>query len=50
MVRLTLIFRIVDGLPLAEGLDKDEMESYKGQAKVDHGDMQKCLMSLSCFP
>uniref|UniRef100_A0A7S3VHR9 Uncharacterized protein n=1 Tax=Dunaliella tertiolecta TaxID=3047 RepID=A0A7S3VHR9_DUNTE len=34
MVRLTLIFRIVDGLPLAEGLDKDEMESYKSQAKM----------------
>lgn len=37
MVRLTLIARLVDGLPLAEGLDTDkdlEIDSYKGQAKV----------------
>lgn len=37
MVRLTLIARVRDGLPLAEGLDADkehEMYSYKSQAKV----------------
>lgn len=37
MVRLTLIARARDGLPLAEGLDADkehEMYSYKSQAKV----------------
>lgn len=37
MVRLTLIARTRDGLPLAEGLDADkehEMYSYKSQAKV----------------
>ncbi|KAG1678873.1 hypothetical protein FOA52_003541 [Chlamydomonas sp. UWO 241] len=36
MVRLTLIARLVDGLPLAEGLDTDkdvEVDSYKSQAK-----------------
>lgn len=37
MVRLTLLARVRDGLPLAEGLDADkehEMYSYKSQAKV----------------
>ena len=37
MVKLTLIHRVRDGLPLAEGLDTDkehEMYSYKSQAKV----------------
>lgn len=37
MVRLTLIARLTDGLPLAEGLDTDkdvEVDSYKSQAKV----------------
>ena len=37
MVRLTLIARVADGLPLAEGLDGDkdsEIDQYKGQAKV----------------
>jgi hypothetical protein len=37
MVRLTLIARTRDGLPLAEGLDADkehEMYAYKSQAKV----------------
>lgn len=39
MVRLTLIARVSDGLPLAEGLDRDEnpemrQQDYKGQAKV----------------
>ncbi|GAB4820443.1 hypothetical protein N2152v2_007489 [Parachlorella kessleri] len=36
MVRLTLVARVRDGLPLAEGLDADkehEMYSYKSQAK-----------------
>lgn len=40
MVRLTLIARMRDGLPLAEGLDADkehEMYSYKSQAKVGGG-------------
>ena len=37
MVRLTLIARVHDGLPLAEGLDTEreiEVDAYKGQAKV----------------
>lgn len=37
MVKLTLIHRVRDALPLAEGLDTDkdhEMYSYKSQAKV----------------
>ena len=37
MVRLTMIARITDGLPLAEGLDNDkelELEEHKHQAKV----------------
>ena len=37
MVRLTLIARVHDGLPLAEGLDTDkeiEVDAYKSQAKV----------------
>ncbi len=38
-VRLTLIARVSDGLPLAEGLDRDEdaemrQYDYKNQAKV----------------
>lgn len=36
MVRLTLIARALDGLPLAEGLDTDkdsELDQYKSQAK-----------------
>mmetsp|Transcript_30683 Transcript_30683/g.78391 ORF Transcript_30683/g.78391 Transcript_30683/m.78391 type:complete len:220 (-) Transcript_30683:255-914(-) len=36
MVRLTLIARVIDGLPLAEGLDSDkdsEIEQYKSLAK-----------------
>ena len=40
MVRLSLIARVRDGLPLAEGLDADkehEMYSYKSQAKVGAG-------------
>lgn len=40
MVRLTLIARVADGLPLAEGLDIDKeqnLDVYKAQAKV------KCL-------
>jgi hypothetical protein len=37
MVRLTLIARVTDGLPLAEGLDTDkdpDIDAYKQQAKV----------------
>ena len=37
MVRLTLISRVHDGLPLAEGLDNEkdkELDTYKLQAKV----------------
>ena len=37
MVRLTLIARVTDGLPLAEGLDSEkdpEIDQYKSQAKV----------------
>jgi hypothetical protein len=37
MVRLTLLARITDGLPLAEGLDDDQnqdLNHYKMQAKV----------------
>jgi hypothetical protein len=40
-VRLTLIARVSDGLPLAEGLDRDEepemrQYDYKNQAKVGY--------------
>lgn len=48
MVRLTLIARVRDGLPLAEGLDADkehEMYSYKSQAKVGAGG-QLCAYRL----
>ena len=41
MVRLTLIARVRDGLPLAEGLDSDkdhDLDKYKQQAKV-----RRCL-------
>ena len=41
MVRLTLIARTRDGLPLAEGLDADkehEMYQYKSQAKVRYSE------------
>mmetsp|Transcript_22031 Transcript_22031/g.61143 ORF Transcript_22031/g.61143 Transcript_22031/m.61143 type:complete len:218 (+) Transcript_22031:471-1124(+) len=37
MVRLTLIARVTDGLPLAEGLESDkssDVEQYKQQAKI----------------
>ncbi len=37
MVKLTLIARVSDGLPLAEGLDGDkdhELAAFKQQAKV----------------
>lgn len=37
MVKLTLIARVSDGLPLAEGLDNDkdhELSNFKQQAKV----------------
>ncbi len=37
MVRLTLIARVADGLPRAEGLDSDkehDLDVYKSQAKV----------------
>ena len=36
MVRLTLLARISDGLPLAEGLEdaQQELENWKRQAKV----------------
>lgn len=35
MVKLTLLARVADGLPLAEGLDgSPELEFYKSQAKV----------------
>ena len=40
MVRLTLIARLSDGLPLAEGLDSEkdpEIDQYKVQAKVRRG-------------
>ncbi len=47
MVRLTLIARVQDGLPLAEGLDSEkdaEIDSYKTQAKVC-----SCRYALCCF-
>lgn len=46
MVQLTLIARVTDGLPLAEGLDSDKshnLDEYKAKAKV-------CLLhSLGCI-
>lgn len=55
MVRLTLIARVHDGLPLAEGLDSDkdaELDQYKQQAKslfkrlAQGGSQQPTRMSL----
>ena len=46
MVRLTLIARVHDGLPLAEGLDTEreiEVDAYKGQAKVGPADPGYCM-------
>jgi vesicle transport protein SEC22 len=40
MVKLTLIARVVDGLPLAEGLETEksaDLDAYKQQAKVRVG-------------
>ena len=37
MVKLTMLARVADGLPLAEGLDSDraqDLEPYKQQAKT----------------
>ena len=37
MVKLTMLARVADGLPLAEGLDSDrqtDLEQYKQQAKT----------------
>lgn len=45
MVRLTLIARLTDGLPLAEGLDNEkdpEVDQYKVQAKVSHAHRRAC--------
>lgn len=45
MVRLTLIARLSDGLPLAEGLDNEkdpEIDQYKQQAKVCGVSMASC--------
>ena len=47
MVRLTLLSRIHDGLPLAEGLDNEkdrDLDQYKLQAKV-----QLALYALDGF-
>lgn len=52
MVKLTLIARVRDGLPLAEGLDTDkehEMYSYKSQAKVRF-EMRGLISMLKSFP
>lgn len=43
MVRLTLLARLVDGLPLAEGVESDkelepELESLKPQAKAGNAE------------
>ena len=49
MVKLTLIARVSDGLPLAEGLDSDkdhELDSYKQQAKVSSYYCPPPLLSL----
>lgn len=46
MVKLTLIARVSDGLPLAEGLDSDkdhELANFKQQAKVGADVAHSCL-------
>ena len=45
MVKLTLIARVSDGLPLAEGLDSDkdhELANFKQQAKVSSMHASRC--------
>ena len=52
MVRLTLIARIQDGLPLAEGLDSEkdtDIDQYKAQAKVGHECHEHFLRAVSCL-
>ena len=50
MVRLTLISRVHDGLPLAEGLDNEkdrDLDQYKLQAKV--GPLTSCFDARKAF-
>ena len=54
MVRLTLIARVADGLPLAEGLDSDnqqELDVCKSQAKASQNPQletrSRCSNALS---
>ena len=52
MVRLTLIARVTDGLPLAEGLESDkssDVEQYKQQAKV-RASCRHCLLCSENHP
>jgi hypothetical protein len=52
MVRLTLIARISDGLPLAEGLDSEkdgEIDGYKSQAKVCQGAATRISMATQIY-
>jgi hypothetical protein len=49
MVKLTLIARVSDGLPLAEGLDSDkdhELANFKQQAKVSSTPQSTCNASI----
>ena len=51
MVRLTLIARVRDGLPLAEGLDgeKDrDLDSYKHQAKARGTCLSISVLACPC--
>ncbi|EFJ19332.1 hypothetical protein SELMODRAFT_228494 [Selaginella moellendorffii] len=59
MVKLTVIARITDGLPLAEGMDtgleEKELDFYKQQAKslfkrLSHGQNQPSRMSVETGP
>ena len=50
MVRLTLISRVHDGLPLAEGLDNEkdrDLDQYKLQAKVEP--LTSCIDAQSIY-
>ena len=50
MVKLTLIARVSDGLPLAEGLDSDkdhELANFKQQAKVSGTSQPACNASIA---
>lgn len=50
MVKLTLISRVNDGLPLAEGLDiNNDLDPYKQQAKVRRSRLRSMSRSAASY-